>query len=499
MLISSRSRQTISQVLKRHYTIIVLIMSVSSITSFGLNRFISFKYDQIIDQYGLFNDYLVTINKVGQEMESIIRQENFDRKNLFLFNRDKLLSDARRLRSSTEDPDLLRRYTDLNFLAQSYTNEATSAIRLMIDGYPSAAIPIYEQARHLFYLTNQHYYRTYETLALNVNQGRQQATRFRFQLNVAGLSIIVVLIVISMYLAATLSGWITSPIKSLTAIVSNAAISNHEIDTIVIEGHNIDEYDNLTTAYNIFASRINKYLIDMKKNADLERKLHDEETRNLKITNLLKVSELKALQSRINPHFMFNSINMIKNVAFIEGAGQATELLESFGSFLRYNYDKFDKVVTIKDEYQNVVDYFAIQKIRMGDRLNFEINFEKNAFDAMLPCLVVQPLVENSIDHGVSSYISDAFIRVESKVVDQRVLLIVEDNGVGIGEKRLKQLNSLILSDNLENEFEGGIGISNVISRLSIFFNNDLRYNLQNREGGGTIIRIDIPYLDHIG
>ncbi|RKX73017.1 MAG: hypothetical protein DRP70_02875 [Spirochaetes bacterium] len=474
-------------------------MSISSIIIFGLNGFIFFKYDQIIDQYGLFNDYLVAINEVGQEMESIIRQENFDRKNLFFFNRDKLLSNARRLRSSTEDLNLGRRYTDLYFLAQSYTNEATSAIRLMIDGYPSAAIPVYEQARHLFYLTNQHYYRTYETLALNVNQGRQQAARFRFQLNAAGLSIIVVLIVISMYLAAALSGWITSPIKSLTTIVSNAAISNHEIDTIVIEEHNIDEYDNLTTAYNIFATRINEYFLDMKRNADLERKLHDEETRNLKITNLLKVSELKALQSRINPHFMFNSINMIKNVAFIEGAGQATELLESFGSFLRYNYDKFDKVVTIKDEYQNVVDYFAIQKIRMGDRLIFEIDFDQSTFAALLPCLIIQPLVENAIDHGVSSYISDAFVRVEAKVVEKRVFLTVEDNGVGIEKKRLTRLNSLILTDNLENEFEGSIGISNVISRLSIFFNGDLHYKLEARERGGTIIRIDIPYKNDNG
>lgn len=487
--------RSIYKELRLHYAAIILIMSLSSLTLFLLSSLVSDRFNDIIDQYALFNNYLITINDVNNELETIIRQEKFERSENFFESRGRLLSDAMSLVEDSKSPELWRRNTDLLNMARTYSNEAKSAVLLMTGGYSAAAIPIYEKSRYLFYLTNQYYYRSYETLLSIINKDRRAVTLYRTRLNAVGIVLIFSLVILSSFLAQKLSKLITFPITDLTRLVSNAAISDHQIEKFVIESQKIDEYKSLTHAYNVFSRRINDQFVKLKQNTELERKLFEEETKNLKIQNLLKESELKALQSRINPHFMFNSINMIKNVAYIEGSEKATRLLESFGGFLRYNYDKFNKVVSMRDECSNVTDYFMIQKIRMGDRLDFELSFDERTLDAMAPCLIVQPLVENSIDHGVGKYLEKAYVSVRTQLVKNRVVLTVYDNGVGIPSDRLSALNSLLLSSDLENNVQSGIGISNVLSRLNIFYKGDIKYEIKSEPNRFTEITIDMPFI----
>jgi len=488
--------RSIFKELKRHYAVIILVMSISSLTLFLLSRLMFGESDLIIDQNVLFNNYLVAMNEVRTNLDSMIRQEKFDNVDRFYASRDIFLLYARDLVEKSVSEELWRSNMDLYNLAVSCTDEARSAVRLMVAGYSPAAFPIYDNARYMFYLTSQYYYRSYNILLSVVEKDRLELVLYRSKLNVASIILIASLIGISSFLAQKLSELLTFPIAELTRTVTNAAVSEHDIELISVDEYRIEEYESLARAYNAFSSRINAQFIELKRNSELERKLHEEETKNLKIKNLLKESELKALQSRINPHFLFNSINMIKNVAYIEGAEQASDLLESFGSFLRYNYDKFNKIVTIADEYRNIRDYFLIQKIRMGDRLNYTIDFEDRILGARIPCLVIQPLVENSINHGVGKYLENAFVGVKAGLENDRLILRVYDNGVGIDSHTLATLNSVDLMSELNGTAKKSIGISNVISRLKIFFNDDISYNLFSDPGIHTGIFISLPFTD---
>lgn len=254
-----------------------------------------------------------------------------------------------------------------------------------------------------------------------------------------------------------------------------------------------DETGILTLAFNEMVKRINAQISEIKDKAEIERKLKDEEMENLKIKNLLKETELKALQSRINPHFLFNSLNMISQMAYIEGASQTTSLLESMNDFLRYNLDKFDKVVTIKDEIGNLKDYVYIQKKRFGERIKFEINESGEVGTCLIPCLVLQPLLENSIIHGVQTYMDNAVVGVEIARDNDRVRIRIYDNGVGIDKSKLDELGK-ILDKGSEDSSTGGIGLTNVIARLKLFYNNDIGFGIKSSQGKGTEIEFDIPF-----
>ena len=448
----------------------------------------------MIERHILFNNYMLALNDVNNELEMIIRHENFERCNNFFQSKDKLLQEASNLKEIFKYSELWRRNIDLNNMANSFSREANSAVLLMTDGYNTAAIPVYNEARHLFNLTNTYYYNSYDKLLSKLDEERENIDIYRSRLNIASISLIIGLFVISAFLAQSFAKKITKPISNLTDFVSNAAISEDRVNIIDVKDNKIVEVEALARAYNIFSRRINAQFYKLKKNVELGKRLHEEETKNLKVQNLLKASELKALQSRINPHFMFNSLNMINNVAFLEGAAQTTDLLEALGSYLRYNYDKFNKVVTIKDEMDNVNDYFQIQKIRMGDRLKYELISDENTKDALIPCLIIQPLVENSIVHGVGKYIDNAFIKVKVQLIESRVHISIFDNGIGITDKSLTILNSLCKKEELVDDDNTGIGIRNVISRLKIFYNNKIHFEFNSIPGEFTEINIDLPY-----
>jgi sensor histidine kinase YesM len=287
------------------------------------------------------------------------------------------------------------------------------------------------------------------------------------------------------------SSGITKPIKNLTFAASLVSKGETNIQEIPINSN--DEVSILANAFNNMVKKINLQILEIKEKAELEARLKNEEMEILEVKNLLKETELKSLQSRINPHFLFNSLNIISQMAYIEGASQTTSLLEAMTDLLRYNLDKFNKVVTIENEVQYLRDYVFIQVKRFGGRIKFEIKEDKDAYSCLIPCLIIQPLVENSIIHGVQSYTQNGLVRIEVLKEHQRVKIRIYDNGIGIPKEKLIEIQQ-ILEDGLEIYNSDSIGIYNVIARLRLFYNNDIKARIISNTGNGTEIELDIPF-----
>jgi len=152
-------------------------------------------------------------------------------------------------------------------------------------------------------------------------------------------------------------------------------------------------------------------------------------------------------------------------------------------NILRRLLRKNDNFSPLRDELSFIEDYLAIEMVRFGEKLRFESDINPDTLDLLVPSVLLQPLVENSIRHGLSSKLQGGTIRVRSHAERGRIRLAVEDDGVGISEAKLATL------------LEQGIGISNVNERLKVLFGNDYRLYVDSKPEGGTRIEIEIPEL----
>lgn len=197
---------------------------------------------------------------------------------------------------------------------------------------------------------------------------------------------------------------------------------------------------------------------------------------------LLTEARLEALSSQINPHFLFNTLNSVSSLIRLNPE-QARAVVYKLSNILRRLLRKHDNFNPLGEELSFIDDYLAIEMVRFGDKLRFVKEVDPATLDRLVPSMLLQPLVENSVRHGLSGKVDGGMIRVRSKLVNGRLQLLVEDDGVGIPEVKLATL------------FEQGIGVNNVNERLKVLFGNDYRMWIDSRPGEGTRTEIEIPEL----
>lgn len=198
---------------------------------------------------------------------------------------------------------------------------------------------------------------------------------------------------------------------------------------------------------------------------------------------LLMEARLAALTSQINPHFLFNTLNSISSLVRVDPE-RARGVIYKLSSILRKLLRKQEGLTQLSDELAFIDDYLAIEIVRFGRKLRFERAIDDATLTCSVPSMMLQPIVENSIRHGLSSKVEGGVIRIRSWLDGERLHVAVEDDGVGIAEARLATL--------LDPE-AGGIGVSNVNERLKVLFGADYRMTVESAPGEGTRTEIELP------
>ncbi|WP_100406521.1 sensor histidine kinase [Bacillus solitudinis] len=299
-----------------------------------------------------------------------------------------------------------------------------------------------------------------------------------------GLVIFSVIIIFSALFAFWFSNGITKTINSLTEAA-------REISKGVFTGKDVnvstkDELWFLTKTFNYMRQNIHHLIQEMEEKS--------------RLAQLLKEMELRSLQNQINPHFLFNTLNTISKTAYLEGAERTNKLIYSTSSLLRYNLGNLDKPIVLKDEVKTVQDYFFIQKTRFGDRVEFDLNVEETCLSLSIPCLTLQPIVENSFIHGIEELTAGAKIGLNIYRDNEEVIIEVSDNGVGMDKETQRKL--LATGDggdeeDLKKSGQGhstGIGMKNVISRLEIFYKKKCSVSIESEINLGTKITLRLPF-----
>ena len=183
---------------------------------------------------------------------------------------------------------------------------------------------------------------------------------------------------------------------------------------------------------------------------------------NLK--TMAKEAELKALQTQINPHFLFNALHTTS--FFVrKDPNKAREIIIDLSTYLRYNLENSCKLVPLEMELEQVKAYFNIEKARFGDKISLNIDVDENIKNISIPSLIIQPLVENSIKHGLLKKREGGFVNIISKKENKGCLITIEDNGVGIDQK---------IIDNLDDRIDKNIGLKNVHNRIKLIYGKGL-------------------------
>ena len=206
---------------------------------------------------------------------------------------------------------------------------------------------------------------------------------------------------------------------------------------------------------------------------------------------LLLHARMEALQNQINPHFLFNTLNSVSSLVRFD-PDTARQLILKLATILRRLLSSTDAFVPLREELEFIDNYLDIEVVRFGpDKLHVVKELDPASLDVMIPSMLLQPLVENSIKHGLSSKIDGGSIYLRSRISDSKVIVEVEDDGIGMGAAHLLEPPTGLGGT--------GIGMANVAERLKVLYGDTARMTIDSREGKGTLVRLRMPILETAG
>ncbi len=213
-----------------------------------------------------------------------------------------------------------------------------------------------------------------------------------------------------------------------------------------------------------------------------------EQVRNEEI--ILRKTELKALQAQINPHFLYNTLDSIQWMCEQGNDDDAVKMVGALAKLFRISISRGHELITIRDEIQHAQSYLIIQSFRYRNQFEYSFNVEEELMDCLCNKITIQPLIENAIYHGIDRMVDEGEINITVKESDDNdILIIVEDNGVGMTEEQCKKILSKERSDSC------GIGVKNVDDRLKIYFGEKYGIQIESELDVGTKVTVRIPKL----
>ncbi len=281
-------------------------------------------------------------------------------------------------------------------------------------------------------------------------------------------------ILFSVVAAWSLSRSIYLPIKKLHDVT--ATITKNDLQALVTSD-NVDEITELGLSFNIMIGKIRDLL---------DSKIKEQEN--------LKKAEMRALQAQINPHFLYNTLDTIIWMAESKKYKQVIEIVSALSKFFRISLSKGRDWITIAEEIEQTRSYLTIQKIRYRDVLDFKIECDEAVSAYTILKLILQPLVENALYHGIKNKRQGGTITVRAKMKnDSEVLLEVEDDGIGFTPEKLAQLQAELADDSGDIRMESGFGVGNVNKRIRLYYGKQYGLSVRSEYNTGTCVTLIIP------
>jgi len=342
----------------------------------------------------------------------------------------------------------------------------------------------------------QEYLQTYARRLVQVtlkegNDSYQEKVPVFYNMPYLILAISAVFMGFVMFLTKILSNALVSPAVLLAQCARKIAKNDFTGEDPSVE--NRDEMGELVQAFNKMKRSTKGYIDTLKENHRMSELLHREEIERVEMEKQLSGARLELLKSQINPHFLFNTLNMIACMAKLEEAVTTERMISSMSSLFRYNLKTSEQIVTLARELKVVQDYMYIQQMRFGSRILYSCDLKVDAEQAMIPAFTLQPVVENAMVHGLSKKEQGGRVHVRIWEQGNRLVISVADTGLGMSEERLAEVTEAMKERRTSRI---GIGLGNIYKRIHMMYKQG-EFRIASIEGRGTVIQMFIPQEKH--
>jgi len=403
---------------------------------------------------------VISVNQ--NELNAMISREPFD---------TMIIDDSGYIIAAKNPKWVGKNISELDFASQ-LTNKAEGTYEFKYDGKPSKIVVedlLPESSRNGLKIVSVF---TIDSIVSGANR-----------ISLLGFSIIMLSLVIAFVLIYIFS----------TILAKRMLVLNKDLNKVAMGDLNVISHVTGNDEIGILSKQFNNMVVSIRGLMDEVAESHKRQAR-LELRQ--KEIKLKMMASQINPHFLFNALESIRMKAHIKGETEISSIVRMLGKMIRRNLEVGTRKIALKDELEIVRCYLEIQKFRYGnDRLTFRLDIDESGQDIEIPPLIIQPLIENAVVHGLENIAEGGFVSLTTQVGDRMLRVEVADNGVGISEDKINQIHEAL--NDMEEEEEYRIGLRNVHQRLVMIYGDGYGLTIKSELGSGTRIVFEIPLGGH--
>ncbi|MFA9556723.1 sensor histidine kinase [Evansella sp. AB-rgal1] len=284
--------------------------------------------------------------------------------------------------------------------------------------------------------------------------------------------------IIITFVSIWLSHTITEPLEKIMAKMTLVEKGKLK-ERMEITGN--EEMDVLNRVYNKMLDSINRLIREV-----YESKLAE------------KDAKIIALQSQINPHFLYNTLNIMKSISRVKGVEEVAEISEALSDLFKYSMKHLREPVPLMNELEHVHNYMKIQNYRFGKRFKLQCSIDEELFVASLPKLTIQPIVENAVNHGLSDVKNGGLVELNGKKNGDILVITIKDNGKGMEKDKVEALKERLLSLTFKDKYDSegsGIGLINIQERIQLLYGKTFGLRIESEQNFGTTITLEIPFV----
>lgn len=467
-----------------YFFVIIFFVSLFNVYLNNNNYSMMDQFDETMTNYYRINELLNQTRANQNHMDRYLRELDEAQLDLFYESEESMAIILTELYDQFSSREAYFILNAIDNSVQSYMPRWHQSIKERQENISTYYEPYYDGQR--IYRFTEGYVQ--DLLYLSLSEGRSLYNKLAEEsalMRQISLMLIIGVFALALIFGALFSNYLVRPIKKLAAASRQMASGDLAVEAVELRRQ--DEIGSLADSFNTMSASIHDYVKDLEQKVVIEKKLHQEELAIIKMEQLLRESEFQALQSQINPHFLFNTLNTISRTAMFEEADDTVKLIQALSNLFRYRIKNSGDTVSLEEELSLINEYIYLQKMRFKDRLNFELNCVGDMSGLMIPVFTIQPLVENAIIHGIEPKIDGGKVRIKVRSNDYRTVINITDTGVGIEADRLKEL---VEKSRLKSSER--IGIANVYNRFMLHFEKRGHFSIFSRTGIGTVIKLVI-------
>ncbi|MFW5801665.1 MAG: histidine kinase [Spirochaeta sp.] len=386
-----------------------------------------------------------------------------------------------------------------HFLIQSLRETADMAVQAKRGRSPEEYTYLYADVRVITGLLQDVLIQLSQQELTRVVVSQERFSREFARMQLYSFGFLLSLMLMTGILASVFARKISAPIIRLSQSALRLADGDFSDKDISLRGST--EVQQMADAFNRMKHSIQQYIAELQKTAEMEKGLMEERVANLRMKNVLKQAEMTALQSQIQPHFLFNALNTGVQLATIEDADRTSEYLDSLAQLFRETLRPLSQATTLGRELETLRTFLYIMQIRFGSSVRFQVDCEDSTLSVRLPRLILQPLVENSIEHGFVDGVGQ--IKLSSWVEDSRAVVELADDGIGMSDdivhairQEMAAWDAEIMDEIDPRETESGIGLRNVMYRMRLFTGTPDGFVVFSEPRQGVRIQLRLPLND---